>query len=251
VNASAAIGWLRRPWFWGVVVLVTLGAAATALRFAPFFEVEQITVAGNEQVTEDEVRAAASVAQSAALLTVPVDEVAERIESLDAVASARVMRDWPDTVRIVVKERRPVGYVTTGSTVLLVGSDAVLYRAVDDVPRDLPQLPFTAVDAAVGDSYGSSSDTTTSAAADAAFTVATALPPGLRRAIESISVGDDADVQVTFADGVVVDWGSSTASDRKAEVVALLRGRGGWGRTFQAVDVSVPEAPALRDTPIG
>lgn len=251
MNAAVAIGWLRRPWFWGVVVLLILGGAAAALRFAPAFEVEQVTVTGNEQVTEDEVRAAASVAQSTALLTVPVDEVAERIESLDAVASARVTRDWPDTVRIVVKERRPVGYVTSGSAVLLVGSDAVLYREYDGVPRDLPQLPSVAAGAAVGDSYGAASGGTASAPADAAFTVATALPPGLRRAIAAINVSDVSEVEVAFADGVVVDWGSSAASDRKAEVVALLKSRGGWGRTFQAVDVSVPEAPALRDTPVG
>lgn len=252
MNVSAAIGWLRRPWVWGVVALLVLGGSAAALRFAPLFEVEQITVAGNEQVTEDEVRAAASVADSTALLTVPVDEVAARIETLDAVASARVTRDWPDTVRIVVRERRPIGYAISGSTVVLVGSDGVMYREYDGVPRDLPRLVPT-VTGSVGDAYVAAADAGSDSGSDAdvAFAVASSLPPGLRRAVDAVEVGDGGEVQVTFKDGVVVDWGASTANDRKAEVVTLLRTRGGWGRSFTAVDVSVPDAPALRDTPAG
>jgi cell division protein FtsQ len=237
------MNWLRRPWVWGVVALLILGGAATALRFAPLFQVEQIAVTGNEQVTADEVLAAAAVRTDVALVTVPVEEVAERIEALDAVASVRVTRDWPDTLRIMVKERRAVGYVASASTVYLVGSDGVLYREYDGIPRELPQLPT--VDGGLGDRY----DVNDPAAA--AFAVASALPAAVRRAVAEIGVDDVRDIRLTFDDGVVVDWGSTAATERKVEIVSLLRERRQWGRAFTAVDVSAPDAPALRNTPVG
>jgi cell division protein FtsQ len=242
---NVVLEWLRRPWVWAVIAGLVLGGAAATLRFAPFFTVDQVSVVGNEQVSADEVRAVADVPGDTPLLTAPLDVIADRIESLDAVASVRVTRDWPDTVRIVVKERRAIGYVATGSTVLLVGSDGVLYREQDDVPRDLPQLPSTP--AAVGESYtpGASEEAT------AAFTVAVALPHQLRGAVQTITADSVRDIRLSVAGGVDVEWGSTSATERKAEVVALLRQRPGWGRTFSAVDVSVPDAPALRDTPVG
>ena len=46
-------------------------------------------MAGNEQVTADAVVAAASVPDGTRVLTAPLDEIANRVESLDAVASAQ------------------------------------------------------------------------------------------------------------------------------------------------------------------
>ena len=53
---------------------------------------------------------AAEVSDGAPLLTAPLSTIEQRVESLDAVAEARVVRDWPNTLKIVVRERRPVGF---------------------------------------------------------------------------------------------------------------------------------------------
>ena len=108
---SVLAAWMRRPWVWvlcGVLVLIVI---AGTLRYAPLFSVEKITVSGNQQVTSDAVVAAASVPDGTRVLTAPLDQIASRVESLDAVAQAKVTRDWPNGLKIVVRERRPVGYV--------------------------------------------------------------------------------------------------------------------------------------------
>ena len=232
-------GLLRRPWAWGVLLLVVVVLMVTVLRFAPFFRVQHVDVQGNSQVSVDEVVAAANVSEDGSLMTMPLDEIAARVETLDAVAGARVTRDWPNRVEIVVRERRPVGFIARGSDVVLIGSDGSLYRQQGEQPEDIPQLPDAS--AAVGDSYPESVDD----AARAAYEVAAALPAALRRTVASIDATSPQTTRLVFPDGVVVEWGMPAEAEQKAAVVKALRDRQGWGTAFTKVDVSAPEAPAL------
>ncbi len=240
---ATALQWARRPWIWVVLVLCVAAVAGLALRYAPVFRVEHIEVLGNSQVSADDVIAAAQLSSSTPLLSLPVDQIESRVESLDAVAGARVVRDWPDRVKIVVRERRPVGYVKSSGGSGLVGSDGSIYREQDQAPDDLPQLPTIAGGTAqVGDSYSADAGD----APTAAFDVAVSLPRSLQRPVDTISANSIRTVRLTFADGVVVEWGSPSSGEEKAIVVDALRQRPGWGKTFTVVDVTAPEAPALR-----
>ena len=233
-------GWLRRPWAWVVVGVAVLALLVAALRFTPFFSVSEVKISGNEQVTSDEVLAAAGVSDGTPLLTAPLSTIEERVESLDAVADARAVRDWPSTLKIVVRERRPVGFVTTSGGVGLIGSDGLIYRRDDRAPGDLPRLPSPSV-ADVGTAYSTQLD----AAGLAAFDVAVALPPALQRSVATVDAAEERSVELVFDDGVVVRWGSSGESEDKSDVVRALRQRPGWARQFTVVDVSSPDAPAL------
>lgn len=240
---DAVLPWVRRPWVWVVVGLLVVAAAGAALRYAPVFHVEHVDVLGNDQVSSDEVVAAAQVSSGTALLGLPVDEIESRIETLDAVASARVVRDWPDRVKIVVRERRPVGYVEVAGGVALVGSDGSLYREQSQPPTDVPQLPFPAgASAEVGDSYPPGAGDVE----QAAFDVAVSLPRTLQRSVAAVTAEGARAVRLVFGDDVVVEWGSAAAGEQKATVVTVLRDRAGWGRSFTVVDVTAPEAPAVR-----
>ncbi len=240
---STVARWIHRPWAWLVVVVLVMAGAGAALRFAPMFHVEHIDVLGNDQVSSDDVVKAAQVSGDTPLLGLPVAEIEARIETLDAVAAARVVRDWPDRVKIVVRERRPVGYVQSPGGVALVGSDGSLYREQRQVPADLPELPLPAgalVEVGAGYPVGSGDRE------QAAFDVAVSLPRTLQRSVDTVSAGSARAVRLTFGDGVVVEWGAAKAGEQKATVVTLLRERQGWGRSFTVVDVTAPEAPAVR-----
>ena len=233
-------GWLRRPWAWVVVGIAILALIVAALRFTPFFAVSEVTVTGNEQVTSDQVLTAAEVSDGAPLLTAPLSTIEQRVESLDAVADARVVRDWPNTLKIVVRERRPVGFVTTAAGVGLVGSDGLIYRIDDREPDDLPSLPSAPIDD-VGAGYTTQLD----APGLAAFDVAVALPRALQRSVASVDAADERSVELTFDDGVVVRWGSSGESEQKSHVVEVMRQRPGWATQFTVLDVTSPDAPAF------
>jgi hypothetical protein len=78
------------------------------------------------------------------------------------------------------------------------------------------------------------------------FDVAVGLPRSLQRHVDTISASSVRTVQLVFADGVVVEWGSAGSGEEKATAVGALRQRDGWGSAFTVVDVSAPEVPALR-----
>jgi len=240
--SPAVMKWVRRPWVWLAVALCIALSSAATLRFAPVFQVDQVEVLGNGQVSADDVIAAAKVSDSTPMVALPIDEIESRVESLDAVAAARVVRDWPDRIEIVIRERRAVGYVESANGIGLVGSDGSIYREQDEAPKGLPQLPAIAEGSAqVGDSYSDAAGE----AENAAFAVAASIPNSFRRALVTISATGTRTVRLTFADGVVVKWGSSGSPEEKATVVNALRERQGWGSTFTVVDVTAPEAPAL------
>ena len=240
MTGGAARTWLGRPWVWVCLGVLVLGLLFVALRYAPIFTVESIKVTGNDQVSSSDVVAAAAVPNGTHVLTAPLAQIAGRIESLDAVADATVTRDWPNGLKVVVRERRPVGYVTMTDGVGLVGSDGSVFRIETSAPHDLPQLPDVAV-GAVGDPYRDRL-----APADvAAFETAVALPARLQRAISSVATSVDGQVALTDDEGVTITWGTSADSATKARVVELLMRRPTWGSDVTSVDVSAPQAPAL------
>ena len=222
----------RSPWVLTLLALVLIALAAWVVYASPAFTARTVRVVGAQQVTDKQVVDAAQVPEGVPLLRLPAGEIAARVEQLDAVSSASVQRQWPDTVRIVVTERRPVAAVLTASGFGIVGSDGTVFRVERSRPDALPLLD-TPTTSAPSSGTGSSIDPR-----DAAFHVAVALPDTLAKKVADITA-DAAAVQLTLRDGAVVEWGTTASSGRKAEVLgALLR------HAAANYDVSVPDAPA-------
>lgn len=84
------------------------GGAGSVAVFHPLMSVRNIVVVGLGAVTEQEVVDAVAVAPGTPLLQVDTDEVAGRIAEIRRVASVRVQREYPSTLRVTVVERVPV-----------------------------------------------------------------------------------------------------------------------------------------------
>lgn len=221
------------PWMVGLILIGVVAVLGWLVFFSPVFSARTIVVVGAEQVTDDEVLAAADVPTTSALARLPLDDIALRVERLDAVATARVEREWPDTVRIIVTERRPVAIVSTADGFGIVGSDGTVYRTEPRQPPDLPLLKRLSP-AAASDTAATSGD-----ASVAAFTVAASLPSSLRRKVELVDADSVQTVQLVMRSGAVVEWGNALGNQRKAEVLKVL-----LRRDAARYDVSVPDAPA-------
>jgi cell division protein FtsQ len=200
------------------------------LFYSTVFSAREVTVVGAEQVTSDQVRAAAAVPRDSALARLPLAEIAHRVELLDSVASAKVVRDWPDTVRIVLTERRPVAVLRSAGEFALVGSDAVVNRTEPHRPDGLPILDRLS---------GSVGSAPIQAASGAAFGVAAALPEDLSRKVDRIAARSAHSVRLILRNGARVEWGSPVQNQRKATVLMLL-----LDKQAQRYDVSTPDAPA-------
>ncbi|HET7667925.1 MAG TPA: FtsQ-type POTRA domain-containing protein, partial [Mycobacterium sp.] len=93
---------------WSALMSVLVVGIGLLLYFTPIMSARNIVVVGLGTVTQDEVTAAVGVAPGTPLLQVDTDAVAERVAAIRRVASARVQRQYPSTLRVTVVERVPV-----------------------------------------------------------------------------------------------------------------------------------------------
>ncbi|MGE0214350.1 cell division protein FtsQ/DivIB [Mycolicibacterium sp.] len=212
-------------WTAGLAVLVV--GLGLLLYFTPIMSARAIVVTGLGAVTQEEVVAAAGVAPGTPLLQVDTDAVAERVAGIRRVASARVQRQYPSTLRVTVVERVPV--------------------VVRDYPDGVHQFDKDGVDFAVGPPppgvpyLDTENPGPNDPATRAALQVMTSLRPDVAGQVGRVSAPSVAAITLTLIDGRVVVWGTTDRTEEKALKLAALLTQP--GRTY---DVSSPDLPTVK-----
>ncbi|TAL01720.1 MAG: FtsQ-type POTRA domain-containing protein [Rhodospirillaceae bacterium] len=98
---------------------------------------ETLTVEGRDRTTPDDLLAALDVARGSPILTIDLTEARTAIETLPWVKAARVERQLPDTVHVVIQERQPFALWQQGGRYTLVDQDGT---AIVAVPSADPSL---------------------------------------------------------------------------------------------------------------
>jgi cell division protein FtsQ len=184
-------------------------------------------VLGLGAVTQDEVTAAAAVAPGTPLLQVDTDAVAERVAAIRRVASARVQRQYPSTLRVTVIERLPVVVKDYPDGPHLFDKDGVDF-ATAPPPAGVPYLD--------AENPGPSDPPTR-----AALQVMTALRPEVAGQVGRIAAPSVAAITLTLNDGRTVVWGTTDRTEEKALKLAALLTQPG-----QTYDVSSPDLPTVK-----
>jgi cell division protein FtsQ len=94
-----------------VLVPALVVIAGLILLQSPVFAVDRVVVVGNAHAPVSEVIRVGGLDGHPQLVDVNTASVSHRIESLPWVLTARVYRDWPSSVRIVIVDRVPVAAV--------------------------------------------------------------------------------------------------------------------------------------------
>lgn len=226
--------WARR---WGVwrpalaaLVLVALGGLTVwLLWFSQVLAVETVDVRGTDHLTPAEVRDAADVELGRPLLRVDLERLVRRVEALAPVRDARVERDWPGTVRIVVTEREAVAVVEIGGRTRGMDDQGVVFRDYARAPRSLPRVRVVGkVDRD---------------ALEQAAVVLAAMPEDLATIVQRVDVETVDHLSLVLTGQRTVLWGSGEASTDKAAVLAALL----EATTAKHYDVSVPGQPVTSD----
>ena len=224
-------------------VLVVL-AAGLGLARSPLLEVRHVRITPSPHVPVDDVLAAAGLRGRHQLIDVNPVATERSIERLAWVATARVEREWPATVRISVTERVPVAALAPpGSPSIDVDATGRVLGPGSGGAR-VPTLVLGSPD---GGGPGSGGSPVPAQQIDASFdpglAVARALPAALVPAVQAIVVGPGDAVGLRLDGGGQVIMGSS--ADLAAKLVAVLtlvsRQKVGSG----VLDVAVPSAPVL------
>lgn len=212
---------------WTVVLVALFVGLGLLLYFTPIMAARTIVVTGVGAVSQDDVIAAAAVKQGTPLLQIDTDEVAERVATIRRVASARVQREYPSTLRITIVERIPVVVKDFPDGPHLFDRDGVDF-ATGPPPPNLPYLDT--------DNPGPSDPPT-----KAALEVMTALRPEVAGQVARVSAPSPAAITLTLGDGREVVWGTTARTEEKAEKLAALLTQP--GHTY---DVSSPDLPTVK-----
>ncbi|WP_084727765.1 cell division protein FtsQ/DivIB [Rhodococcoides yunnanense] len=208
------------------VVAVIVGGFA-AVYFTPLLSVRTIEVEGNSTVPTEEILADLAIPMGERLVRVDAGSAAQRVAGIPALASVRVQRQYPSTVRVTVVERVAIVFVDKPDGTHLIDADAVDF-AVAPPPPGVVRL--------VVDSPGPGDPVTESALA-----VLTSLPDVLRGQVGEIRASSISDVSLLLTDGRTLVWGNNENSERKSAVALALLSQPG-----QILDVSSPDLPTTK-----
>ena len=212
---------------WSALVSVVVVGLGLLLYFTPIMSARNIVVTGLGAVTQDEVVAAAAVKPGTPLLQVDTDAVAGRVAAIRRVATARVQRQYPSTLRVTVVERVPVVVKDFPDGSHLFDRDGVDF-ATGPAPPGVPYLDT--------ENPGPSDPPT-----KAALTVMTSLRPEVAAQVGRISAPSVAAITLTLIDGRTVVWGTTDRTDEKALKLGALLTQP--GHTY---DVSSPDLPTIK-----
>lgn len=214
-----------------IVWLILLSLASVVLGlvlyFTPLMSARSLDVSGTGIVTREEVVEVAAVRLGTPLLQIDTDVVANRVAGIRRVASARVQREYPSTLRITITERIPVVVKDFPDGPHLFDRDGVDFATAPPPPG----LPFIDVD-----NPGPADPATR-----AALEVMTALRPEVVAQVGRIAAPSVASITLTLADGRTVVWGTTDRTDEKAEKLAALLTQPG-----RVYDVSSPDLPTVK-----
>lgn len=213
------------------LVLLTAGVVGTAawlVFFSPVLGVRSVEIVGNVTLPAEKIRQTAAVAELHPLATVDLTDVQARVQSIRQVASVKVDRVWPGTLKIEIVEREPVAQVSAGGKAALLDKLGVVIEVVDVAPPLVPVLQVTRP--GVGDP-----------ATMAALRVIGSLPGEIGGRVRQVSATTAEDVTLTLSDGRTIIWGGVDRPEDKARILtSMLR------RKAEVYDVSSPDVITLK-----
>lgn len=208
------------------LVLALVGVLVWLVFASSVLTAREVTVAGQRELSADQVRQAAAVPLGVPLARQDLNAIARRAASLPQVASVTVERGWPHTVAVTVVEREPLLAVQQPDGYALVDAGGVAYETRGSIPD--------------GVLLAAADPTATGLLTDLAV-VATAMPTELRDRVQRLKATAADDITVELRSGTMVRWGDARESALKGQIVEAL-----LTKKTRVIDVSVPHNPATR-----
>jgi cell division protein FtsQ len=230
---------------WLILAVGSIVAFGIAVVTAPFFEAEGVQISGAARTSEGAILEALAIPADQALLTYRTGEAAEAVNELAWVQAVSVTRQWPSTVRVVVRERTASASIGSpnGAEWIIVGEDGVAVETRMTPSAGVPVI--VATHAIVG---GSSIGEPVNGV-ERALLIARELPLQLDPWITTWSVGDSGDVIAELVGSASVQFGAT--EDHRTQYVSLASILNGGADLIclDRIDLMVADTPVLHRNP--
>jgi cell division protein FtsQ len=224
------------------LILVVVAAGLYQLARSPLFGLSAVRVQGAGEATRAAVLAAAGLHPGEPYLAIDADQVRRRVETVPWVASARVTRAYPSSLRISVTERRPTAVVSSGDGRWLVAADGTVLGQTAGPQAGLPFVAGVPLPAGVrpgtrlppGNSLAN------------ALTALDGMDPALRRQVTGVTAGSIDSLQFRLRGGTLVLYGLAERQAAKDAAVLLVQKQlRSQGKQVVRIDVRSPSTPTV------
>jgi len=240
--AAARVRRRRRQLGWGLLALALTVGTVQLVR-TPLFGLAAIHVEGTRALDRDQVLAAADVRPGQPYLGLDLEAIRRRVAALPRVAAARVVRDYPASLRIVVSERPPVASVRKAAVYWLVAADGTVLEATRQRPAGLPHVASVPLPA---DVHPGSRLLPGNPLANALSALG-GMRPALRRQVVAVRARSLDGLEFRLRDGTRVLYGMAVEQPAKDAAVLLVRRTlAKEGREVERIDIRNPAAPTVR-----
>jgi cell division protein FtsQ len=206
----------RRRLWWILIVggVVLLALVVLGLLTSRLFGVRTVDVTGTRYTTQAELKPIIDSIKGDPVLTLDLDSVRHRLESLPYVERAAVATKFPHTVRIDIDEREPAAaYAGTDGKWRVIDDTGRVIAVIGGQPADYPAISGTGGDLLAGQ--------TAAPAFAAAADLARWAPDEIRKLIESFTVSDGGDLTMNLKGGTEVAFGNPTSKMTEKLTVML------------------------------
>jgi len=232
----------RRQLGWGLLALA-LAVGTVQLARTPLFGLAAVHVQGTSALHRGDVLAAAAVRPGEPYLGLDLEAIRHRVEALPRVAAARVVHDYPASLRIIITERTPVASVRKRTFSWLVAADGTVLEATRRPPADLPQVASVPLPA---DVHPGSRLPPGNPLANALAALG-GMRPDLRAQVIAVHARSLDGLEFGLRDGTRVLYGLAAEQPAKDAAVLLVRRTlAREGREVKRIDVRNPSAPTVR-----
>lgn len=213
------------------VLLAAVGIVAVAV-FSPALALRSIEVSGTQRIPAADIEDALAGELGTPLALLDERRVADELGDFALIRSFVVELVPPDTMRVEIVEREPIGVVVSGAVFQLVDPAGVVIESTAARPEGVPLLELPAGDEG--------------RIREAVAEVLLALPADVLTRVDRITATTRDDVAFSLRDSEQrVVWGAAEDSARKADVLAvLLQHHAGAGPG--EYDVSAPRTAVFR-----
>ncbi|MFM9943427.1 MAG: cell division protein FtsQ/DivIB [Hyphomicrobiaceae bacterium] len=198
-----------------------LAAQADHLLRTAGFTINEIAVSGHKLALDSDIYAALKLETESSILGYDVVAARRRIEDIAWVAEAQVVRVFPDKLRVLVTERKPVALWRQGEQQALVDSTGrILARVAKGSTPALPVIAGTGAPEAAAELLG-----------------ALELYPAIARRIETATRVGQRRWSLALSDGTVVHLPEASAREALRRLTELDRRAGLLNRPSQVIDL--------------
>jgi cell division protein FtsQ len=223
----------------GLLALLGYGAWAVRGYLESTFEIRQVEVTGNRDLSSARVLDMSGISHGANLLWTSLGKARERLESDLRIKSASLSRDFPDKVTIEIVEREPFAVLVSPTGRHLVDLDGVIFSAGPTNDESSAGLPTILLNS-------SSKEGEWASCAVACLRAGADSLPGA--AVET-EVSASGSFTLWLDSGLSIRLGTGSASDLREKIglaAEILRRDSRLLGEAEYIDLSCPGAPACK-----